>query len=390
MLTSLCRRHLGNADAGLGKQKPSRNVDHLLAPSWQNKYVLLTAPRAADALAEPLSRARDELLASLTATLDARFASLARELEADLDARLRAASEEASLAARRRATDGFNQAVRRLRQARSTEDVSRWLIDAAAPFSPRGAVFSINGVHVQGLRLRGVDGPGALQAFEALDLPLAEAPLFAHCLNDKEPVIGLANEDEVSPAIAAIFRHDPAERVYLMPLLVRGEVAAIFYAAPGREEIDLAALELLTQCAAAAAEALLGAPEPDPEEAAVEPPPPGLVQIEGAAPPEPRRTPEWSDLSGEEQELHLNARRFARVHVAEMRLYHAALVESGRISRRIYLGLRNQIDKAREEFRQRFVKASPGMVDYLHQELVRSLAHDDTALLGRDYPGPLC
>jgi len=29
------------------------------------------------------------------------------------------------------------------------------------------------------------------------------------------------------------------------------------------------------------------------------------------------------------------------------------------------------------------------MVDYLHLELLRTLANDDSDLLGKDYPGPL-
>jgi hypothetical protein len=29
------------------------------------------------------------------------------------------------------------------------------------------------------------------------------------------------------------------------------------------------------------------------------------------------------------------------------------------------------------------------MVDYLHLEIVRSLAHDDERLLGAGYPGPM-
>ena len=33
--------------------------------------------------------------------------------------------------------------------------------------------------------------------------------------------------------------------------------------------------------------------------------------------------------------------------------------------------------------------SSPTMVDYLHLELVRSLANDDAILLGPNYPGPL-
>jgi hypothetical protein len=29
------------------------------------------------------------------------------------------------------------------------------------------------------------------------------------------------------------------------------------------------------------------------------------------------------------------------------------------------------------------------MVDYLHLELIRTLANDDAELLGKDYPGPM-
>jgi hypothetical protein len=90
-----------------------------------------------------------------------------------------------------------------------------------------------------------------------------------------------------------------------------------------------------------------------------------------------------------EQQLHLRAQRFARVQAAEMRLYHAELVQTGRTHRNIYERLRQPIDSARESFRAQFFANCPTMVDYLHLELTRSLANDDTDLLGSSYPGPL-
>jgi hypothetical protein len=51
--------------------------------------------------------------------------------------------------------------------------------------------------------------------------------------------------------------------------------------------------------------------------------------------------------------------------------------------------VRARIDTARESFRKKFFSATPTMVDYLHLELVRTLANDDPELLGNDYPGPL-
>ena len=35
------------------------------------------------------------------------------------------------------------------------------------------------------------------------------------------------------------------------------------------------------------------------------------------------------------------------------------------------------------------MSAAKSMVDYFHLELVHTLANDDPALLGQDYPGPL-
>ena len=47
------------------------------------------------------------------------------------------------------------------------------------------------------------------------------------------------------------------------------------------------------------------------------------------------------------------------------------------------------MDAARLEFREKFFAPCPGMLDYLHLEMVRTLAHDDAELLGPDYPGPM-
>ena len=57
-------------------------------------------------------------------------------------------------------------------------------------------------------------------------------------------------------------------------------------------------------------------------------------------------------------------------------------------ARNIYASLEAQIDAAREKFREKHMSA-PTMVDYLHLEMVRSLAEDDAILLGPNYPGPL-
>ena len=90
-----------------------------------------------------------------------------------------------------------------------------------------------------------------------------------------------------------------------------------------------------------------------------------------------------------EQQIHLRAQRFARVQAAEMRLYHADVVQVGRSRRNLYEALRQPIDDARQSFRTEFFAKCPSMVDYLHLELTRTLANDDPDLFGSTYPGPL-
>ena len=97
----------------------------------------------------------------------------------------------------------------------------------------------------------------------------------------------------------------------------------------------------------------------------------------------------YSDLSPDDQKLHLQAQRVARVKVAEMRLYHAEDLRKGVSETNIYGALAREIDRARAGFLQTFLSKSPTMVDYLHLEILRSLAHDDDRILGQDYPGPM-
>jgi hypothetical protein len=85
----------------------------------------------------------------------------------------------------------------------------------------------------------------------------------------------------------------------------------------------------------------------------------------------------------------LRARRYARVRVAEMQLYAADRVTTGRAARRLYAALRPEIDEARAGFTAEFLTQARGIPDYLHEELVRALAQNDATLLGPEYPGPI-
>jgi hypothetical protein len=89
------------------------------------------------------------------------------------------------------------------------------------------------------------------------------------------------------------------------------------------------------------------------------------------------------------EEKDLRAQRFARVRVAEIQLYHAAQMKSGRAEGDVYRALKQQMDAARDAYREKFLTPVNGTADYLHAEFVRTLANNDAALLGPEYPGPL-
>jgi hypothetical protein len=267
----------------------------------------------------------------------------------------------------------LNQAVRRIRQAAGPDELGATLLDAAGPFATGAAWFRITGEVATGERIRGVPDEAA-HAFHALEIPLSSAAALAGAVETCDPVIAATSPREVSERLAKLLGHPPEGRASIFPVVVRGRVPALLYA---WGTVQGPALELLTQVAAAAWSAL---PPPEPA------PAPELVSIQ-PAPPHPASA--WDRLSLDDQRIHLRAQRFARVQVARMRLSQSDAVLAGRAGRNLYDALRNSIDAARETFRPSFFAPCSTMVDYLHLELVETLANDDPDLLGNNYPGPM-
>jgi hypothetical protein len=277
--------------------------------------------------------------------------------------------QEARGRARGELAEQLNQAVRRIRHASTREELLATLLDAACGFAGGAAVFRIDGDVARGERIRGVPEDIA-EVFGAFEIPLASAAALAGAVESRDPVIAATTGAEVSGEMAGLAACGAQDRASIFPLVVENRVPALLYA---WGDVQGAALELFAQAAAAA--------WIEPAAAQLE-----LVTIAAPAPVAAPAAPEFS--SGEER-LHLRAQRFARVQVAEMRLHEAAVVHSGAAQKNLYEALRPRIDAARAAMRGKFFDPCPGMVDYLHLELVRTLAHDDPELLGKDYPGPL-
>ncbi|MGO4885738.1 MAG: hypothetical protein ACLP59_33695 [Bryobacteraceae bacterium] len=304
--------------------------------------------------------------------------SLFSELEQLFHTETEARVSTSVQAAERALAEHLDQSVRRLRQAAAFPEIASVLCDASVPFAKACGVFHVSEQTIGGERLRGAT-PDAAARFREIRFAATDAAAFAGAIESQDAIVALSSPAEMSQAVVDAFAASPADKAYLFPLTVDRTTVGVLYASG---DVESAAIELLAQVAATVLEAR--------QRPTARPPQPssdGLVRIDTAV--APSAAPEWDELSAADRQLHLRAQRFARVQVAEMRLYRPDAVKAGRARQDLYSALQDSIDRAREAYRQQFVAATKTMVDYLHLELVRTLANDNPAWLGGSYPGRL-
>ncbi len=117
---------------------------------------------------------------------------------------------------------------------------------------------------------------------------------------------------------------------------------------------------------------------------AAEPPDAGVEKPE---PVRPAGLREVQPLT-EEEKLHADAKRFARLLASEIKLYNEQRVQEGRVNRDLYVRLKRDIDRSRDMYEKRVSPLVARRVDYFHDEIVRVLGENDPSTLGSDYPGP--
>lgn len=242
----------------------------------------------------------------------------------------------------------LNHSVRRLRSGE--ERWSNVLVEATRRFADRAALFTLQGswLHFEAARNAATAIP---------DVPLHSAPAFRSAVESRDTVVAMRTRSEMSAPIASSLGESASGRFYLFPVVTREHVEALLYADAGQGSVQADALELLAALAGAVIENRASASAN------------GLVHIA--------------------DDLNLKAQRLARVQVADIRLHKSEEVKNGRAERDLYASLKPEIDSAREIFRRDFLSTPGTTVDYLHLELVRTLAIGDAALLGPGYPGPM-
>lgn len=300
------------------------------------------------------------------------------------------ACSQSARAARWELTNDLNQLLRRLRQYREEGEWVTTLMEGIARFVPEAAIFEIASPSTDGfpagsmLRLRAQTG---LSLPEHWTFSASDGAAFVSAISSRDPAVALRTASEVTEALAQTAELSAETgRCHVIPLVNGERVAAVLFAA-GPEYVDINALELIGGIASIVLERtanrqlhLQVAPAPAPLLSA----PPAFAKTA----PLKATLPSWADLPDKERARHIQAQRFARVTVAELQLAHPDACHNGRKNANLYLYLKTELEKARENFRKKFME-TPSMVDYLHMELVNTAASGDESKLGAEYPGPL-
>jgi len=333
---------------------------------------------------EVVDKHHSALVDELTGRLDSDLRDAISRAIADEQSKAGLQLKQACDDARRSQVESLNQMLRRLRET-GEERVLDLLAEGCASYAEQLVVLVFESNQARSAASFGIENRGIES--EALSFETSSAPAIVAAIDSRDPVVALGTGAEISPVLADAFSRtlqatqDP--KAYLFPVVARHTVVAMLVASGVKV---CAPIELLCE----AAGMRLAASGQPAVSSTQQPNAAGLVQLAPGVPASETSGPRsWDDLTQEDQKLHLQAQRMARVRVAEMRLYHEKELRSGVAGADIYGALQNQIDAARDRFLQTFLSKSPTMVDYLHLEILRGLAHDDDRLLGHNYPGPM-
>jgi hypothetical protein len=323
------------------------------------------------------------------------------------------------------------KAVSAIQAGTTQREILRALLDNTVRYSGRGALFVVKAGAATGWQGRGFtkDGDDTIKDF-ALNV---SSGLPEQALRSRMPFAGAASE--VDQEFISHFGAPADDRALVLPLLLKEKVAALVYADAGVEaggKMDAAALELLVLATSAwlevaslrkqahkeetsegtvekaesAAPAAAAAARPDPFAAhapkhfaaaasAVETtavatdPPAAVVEAEPAAASAATAAAPALDafagLTPEDADVHRKAQRFARLLVDEIKLYNQAKVAEGRKNKDLYDRLKEDIEKSRGTYQKRYGNTVAGGADYFSQELIRSLAEDDSSIMGANF-----
>jgi len=341
--------------------------------------------RAVETLA---GRLRDEITQQVHAAAD-EIGTLTRADRADADARAYAFGQEAGRIAgleegriaglqdgrmaglqegRTAGLQDGHDAIARLVEAMRAIDATRsltaildLLVTHAALEADRAALLMVREGRLQCWRAVGFDA--ALANDPAVECPIDDADVVGDAVKRNAIVADSATEGGRAPAFVASSSWNESVCV---PIALGGEVVAALYA--DRRDDRTPALwrhriEMLARHATRSLEALIA------------------FKAARHLTPTRREATASNDALDSSEDDRTAAQRYARLLVSEIRLYHEEAVAAGRRERDLATRLGGEIARARMLYEQRVTSRVRQRADYFQDELVRTLANGDPALL---------
>lgn len=286
-----------------------------------------------------------------------------------------------------------NRAVSRILQPTGQSEIMAAVLQSAAGFAGRCALFVRRGDGFTFWRGEGFAAETASR-LKSISAPTSQPGVFKEVAENLLGVSSVRTAEAMPEALVAALADAAEETLVLFPVVVQGRAVAALYADSGAKtgSVEPSALEILarvtglsleTAAGRAAASAAHPVVAPAPASAAAATPAPGAAVI--PPPPAPEILPE------EDRDIHKKAYRSARVAVQDLLAYpqNQDKIEEGREENTLYRLLKEEIDKNRETYQKRYGHTAARSFDYLHYELVTKLAENDPKKLGSDYPGPV-
>lgn len=262
-------------------------------------------------------------------------------------------------------------AIRNLDDARGLSEVLERLVQCSGHEVDRAAVLLVKGKRLSGWRLAGFT-PGGPPA-RSIDLGMEEAGLAGAVVKSGLPA-SRPSDAATGPGLPPFAAGSGERHAMALPVCVGGEVVAVLYAdaprvdQPSSDARWPAILEVLVRHASRALEAMT------------------VEQAAGLSLPRPMARGSHTAVPGPVEQAASGdedaARRYARLLLSEIRMYHEPIVNEGRRSGDLMSRLRGEIERARRLYEARVPESLQARAEYFDQELVRTLAGGDRTLLG--------
>lgn len=290
-------------------------------------------------------------------------------------------------AQREASSEVLRAAVAGIHDAHSQADILKALLEGAAKFGARVALFVVRGNTLAGWQARGL----ADENIRGISIDASKG-LASRAIADRSRHSGSIAEFDDAFAQQQGAPHDNSCTIF--PLVVKEKVAAVLYVDSGSKAssaADYAAVEVLTRFACVWLEHEAGKRQAAPgAEGSAEASAPASVSstpVSPAATSAPTAERSLGNVPQDEQEIHKKAQRFAKLLVDEIKLYNQAKVAEGKQNRSIYKLLREDIEKSRATYEKRYSATPAASGKYFDSEVIRILADNDRSLLGSDFPG---